>query len=46
MKRIAIASLLSLFTFNAMAEKLPTDLNWISNPNEPLFASFSYNIPK
>ena len=39
MKRIAIASLLSLFAFNAMAEKLPTDLNWISNLNEPLFAS-------
>ena len=39
MKQIAIISLLSLFAFNAMAEKLPTDLNWISNQNEPLFAS-------
>ena len=39
MKRIAIISLLSLFAFNAMAEQLPTDLNWISNQNEPLFAS-------
>ncbi|TEW47121.1 extracellular solute-binding protein [Psychromonas algicola] len=39
MKRITIISLLSLFTFNAASEQLPADLDWISNQNEPLFAS-------
>jgi len=39
MNKIAIISLLSLCSFNTMAAELPTDLTWISNQNEPLFAS-------
>ena len=39
MKRTALIPLLSLLAFSTMAEQLPKDLNWQSNPNEPLFAS-------
>lgn len=32
-------AVLSALSFNALAESLPSDLQWVSNQNEPLFAS-------
>lgn len=32
-------AVLSALSFNALAEPLPSDLQWVSNQNEPLFAS-------
>lgn len=39
MKTTVLISLIAGLAFNAYAEQLPMDLSWVSNPNEPLFAS-------